>query len=233
VKLDGERIVITGATGGLGPSLVEAFLAVGGTVIAVARRKTGLHDLLAELRQHERLRIAECDVTDPDGVRALFHSLDEDAPVDHVCHAAGAFAHVPVPDLADDDISRLIRSNLTATAVVLREALGRMLPRGRGTFTAVAADRALEPAPGFGLYGAAKAGVVHLVSAAALETHGTGVRVNALLPGTMDTPANREAMPDADPSTWTSPRALARSAVWLAGTDAEGVSGALVRLPGK
>lgn len=233
MKLDGQRIVVTGATGGLGPSLVEAFLAVGGHVVATARRRTGLDALRASMQQHQRLDVAECDTADAAGVESLFDALERTGGVDVVVHAAGAFRYGAIADQGDADVQAVVGSNVLSTLYVVRGAVRRMAPRGRGSVIVVAADRALEPAANFSLYGAAKAAVTHLVQAVALETSAQGVRVNALLPGTIDTPGNRAAMPDADPAQWTSPRAIARAAVWLAGSDAEGVSGALVRLPGK
>lgn len=231
MKLDDKRVIVTGASGGLGPSLVEALLAVGAEVIAVARRRTGLDALRAEMRHHERLEVAECDVADPEGLAELVDAVARGGAIDGLVHAAGAFRYGPLIDQSDEDVTAVIRSNVVATTVVLRAVLRRMAAQRSGAAVVISADRALEPAASFSLYGAAKAAVTHLVQATALEVH-PDVRVNAILPGTIDTPANREAMPDADPSGWTSPRAIARTAVWLLGSDAEGVSGALVRMPG-
>ena len=233
MKLDGQRVLVTGASGALGPALVEAFLAVGADVVAAARRRTRLDALRAEMRQHERLHVAECDATDPAGVDALFEALERKGGIDVVVQAAGAFRWGPLSELDDADVAVMIETNLVATTWVVRAACRRMVPRGRGSIVAIAADRAREPAAGFSVYGATKAGVVHLVEAVAAELHGTGVRANAVLPGVIDTPENREAMPEADPKGFASPRAIARACVWLAGSDAEGVSGALVRVPGK
>ena len=233
MKLDGKRVLVTGATGGVGPSIVEAFLAVGAHVVASARRRTGLDALRAELRQHERLDVAECDAADPDGIERLLDALDRKGGLDGAVHAVGAFRYGPLADAGDGDVRAVIDANVLATAWLIRGAARRMAARASGSIVVIAADRAVEPAPGFAIYGAAKAAAVHLVQAAALEQHGTGVRVNAILPGTVDTRDNRAAMPEADPTSWASPRAIARACTWLVGSDAEGVSGALVRVPGK
>ena len=233
MKLDGTRVLVTGATGGVGPSIVEALLAVGARVIASARRRTGLDALRAELRQHERLDVAECDASDPEGVERLFEALERKGGLGGVVHAVGAFRYGLLAGASDDDVRGVIDANVLSTAWVVRGAARRMTGRGAGSIVVIAADRALEPAPGVAVYGAAKAASAHLVQAAALELHGSGVRVNAILPGVIDTPDNRAAMPDADPAGWASPRAIARACVWLLGPDAAGVSGALVRVPGK
>jgi NAD(P)-dependent dehydrogenase (short-subunit alcohol dehydrogenase family) len=223
---------VTGATGGLGPHLVEALLACGAHVVAAARVRTRLDGLRAGLEQHERMHVAECDATHPAGVEALLEDMDGRGGVDGVVHAAGAFVYGPLAERTDAEVERVIAGNLTSTVLVVRGALRRMVPRGRGRIVVVAADRALAPCPGFALYGAAKAGAVHLVQAVADEVHGSGVRIHALLPGVIDTPGNRSAMPDVDPAGWVAPAELAKAAVWLCSSGAQAVNGALVRLPG-
>lgn len=227
----GKRIVVTGATGGLGPSVVEALLSLGAEVIAVARRRTGLDALRATFAHHERLHVAECDVTDPEGIEALLEAVEGGGPLFGVVHASGAFTMGPLADLPAREVIRLVRGNLEASALVIGASLRRLLPRKEGSIVVIAADRALAPAPSFSLYGAAKAGVVHLVQATALEASSHGVRVNAILPGIIDTPDNRAAMPDADPSTWVRPEAIAKSVVFLLSSHAEGVNGALLTMP--
>ncbi|MFW5876580.1 MAG: SDR family NAD(P)-dependent oxidoreductase [Myxococcota bacterium] len=231
MDLHGHRILVTGSTGGLGPSVVEALLACGARVVAVARLRTRLDELRASFEHHPRLDVAECDVSVPQGVEALFDAVEAGGGIDAVVHAAGAFVCGPLAEHDDDEVERLVQSNVTSSALVVRAAVRRMLPRRSGRIVLVAADRALCPAPHFALYGATKAALVHLVQAMADEVHREGVRIHALLPGVIDTPDNRAAMPDTDPATWASPAAIAKAAVWLLGADAESVNGALVRLP--
>lgn len=231
--LHGRRVAITGATGALGAALVETFLASGARVVAVARLKTRLDELRASLRQHERLDVAECDLADPDGVDALFASLTGEEGLDAVVHCAGAFVHGDLIDVGSRDVARVVRSNLLASALVARAALVDMCARGRGSVVLVAADAALGPAPGMSAYAAAKAGVTHLVSSVAEELHGRGPTIHALLPGILDTPGNRLAMPDADPAGWVAMSTIARTAVYLAIPEGDGVNGALLRLPGR
>jgi NAD(P)-dependent dehydrogenase (short-subunit alcohol dehydrogenase family) len=232
LDLHGQHIVVTGATGGLGPHLVEALLACGAHVIAAARVRTRLDELRAGLAQHERLDVAECDATSATGVERLLDGVDRNGGLDAVVHAVGAFTYGPLAERSDAEVERLVACNLSSTALVLRGAVRRMVPRRSGSIVVVAADRALAPAPNFALYGASKAGAVHLVQALAEEVRPAGVRVNALLPGVIDTPDNRAAMPDADASGWVRPEELAKAAVWLCSVGARAVSGALLRLPG-
>ena len=232
MQVRGQRVLITGATGGLGPVLVEAFLALGASVIAVGRRRTALSELLARCQQHERLEVAECDLVDAEGVEALFNAITSKEPLDAVVHAAGGFVYAPLHEVSPAEIAAQVRLNVEASALTLRAALRVMRPRGSGRVVLVASDRATSPAPGFGIYGATKAAVVHLVETAALECAHSAVSVNALLPGIIDTPANQAAMPQSDRTGWVKPTDIANAAIWLCGPNATGVSGSLVRLPG-
>jgi len=225
----GKRVVVTGASGVVGSALVEAFLALGGHVMAVARRRTGLDDVRAAMRHHDRLRTAECDVADAEGVGAFFDALDRTGGVDAIVHAAGAFAHGALTDIADADVARLIDTNVRGTAHVLRHALRSMAARG-GAVVVIAAD-ARAPSADRALFGATQAAVEHLVAAAAADAARRAVRVNAILTGMLDTPERRCAHAGADTSSWVRPEAVARAAVWLAGSDGAQVTGALVRLP--
>jgi NAD(P)-dependent dehydrogenase (short-subunit alcohol dehydrogenase family) len=220
-------VLVTGATGGLGPSIVEAALALGGSVVAVGRRKTRADELRAEMRHHERLSVAECDVTDPAGLGALFAAVGRRGALDAVVHAVGAFRYGALRDASDADLTQLIDANVRSTLLVVREACRALPPSG--SIVVVGADR--PEAAMMAAYGATKSVISHLVGALALELGAGGPRINAVLPGTLDTHENRAAMPEADPSRWASPKAVARAVVWLIGPDAGGISGSLVRIP--
>jgi len=231
MNLRDRRVLVVGGSGGLGPSIVEACLALGAHVIAVGRRKTRLNELLARNAQHERLEVAECDVSDAVGTARLVEALERKGPIDGVVQAAGAFVFGRLTDLSEDDIDRMLTQNLRTTIVLLRAIVPPMMARKAGSIVVVASDRALDPEIGFSIYGAAKAGVVHLVQSVAKECLAYNVRINALLPSIIDTPDNRGAMPKADPSLWVSPQAIARAAAWLLTEDARGTSGSLLRFP--
>lgn len=227
-----KRVLVTGASGALGPAIVGALLAVGAKVIAGARRRTWLDALRAEMRDHDRLEVAEVDVTDPGGVEALVDAIDRDGGLDALVQCAGTYAHGPLADAPLEALDRVVRVNLWGTLLTARAAVRSMRLRNRGSIVLISAERALEPAANEGAWGASKAAVAHLGQSMAHETAGTGIRVNVVLPGTLDTEDNRAQAPEAE-ARFVSRDAIARSVVWLASDESKGVSGAWIRLVGE
>ncbi len=133
------------------------------------------------------------------------------------------------PDLTLLD--RQLRLNLRTAFVTSREGLRHMGPAG-GRVVLVGSRTVDAPAAGQAAYTAAKAGVHALVATLARELRGTGRTANAVVPGVIDTPANRAAMPAADHARWVPPAAIARVVLWLASPDAWPVSGAAVPVAG-
>jgi NAD(P)-dependent dehydrogenase (short-subunit alcohol dehydrogenase family) len=105
-----------------------------------------------------------------------------------------------------------------------------MLARRRGAIVNVAARAAFDPPASLAAYAASKAALVALTRALAKEVGPAGIRVNAIVPSTIDTPANRAAMPEADFSAWTPPAQIARVVLWLASDDAAPVRGSFVEV---
>ena len=232
-----SNALVAGGTGALGSAVVDLLLAQGSRVCVPWFTESEADDLRSshpDATARGRLRLSECDVTDPDQVAALLDVLEADwGPLWLACSAVGGYAgseHV-----ADLDgitlLDRMVRLNLRSALVVAREGLRHMAPNG-GRVVLVGARQAVQPSAGTAAYGAAKAGVVHLVGTLAEELKGTGRTANAVLPSMIDTPANREAMPNADHSIWVPPTAIARVIAWLASEDAWPVSGAAIPVYG-
>jgi NAD(P)-dependent dehydrogenase (short-subunit alcohol dehydrogenase family) len=135
----------------------------------------------------------------------------------------------PVTETSLDDFTAQWRINTVTAFLTCREAVRRMrMGKQGGRVVNVAAQAALEAPPGKIAYVSAKAAVAAMTRALAAETRADGIWVNAILPGTIDTPANRSAMPDADFSQWTRPESIARTVLWLLSADNEAVSGGLI-----
>ncbi|HEX3531390.1 MAG TPA: SDR family NAD(P)-dependent oxidoreductase [Thermoanaerobaculia bacterium] len=222
------RVLITGAAGALGRSVVRRFVAAGERVLAVGDR--GLAEIAA-MAPPDVVRIHQADLTVTSEVDRLFAVAEEDG-LAAVVHTVGGFRWGKTADFSDDDWSFLLKVNLDSTFRVFR-ATARAFTKARaGSLVAVASPAGLLGEPGMGAYAATKAGVLRLVESLARELAPVGARVNSVLPGTMDTAANRAAMPDADFSKWVTTDAVASVIHFLTTPAASAVNGAAVRVPG-
>lgn len=218
-------ILITGANGGLGSAVVEAFLATGATVYGAdrawknePRSNPRFHSVEADLMQS-----AECD-----RVAKLA------SPVDGLIHLAGGFGGGRlVAETPDETWEKMLGLNLRSAYCMFRAVLPGMVKAGKGRIVAVGARAALEPMANFAAYSVSKAAVVALVKTVALEVKDSGVTANVILPSVIDTPANRAAMPSADPSKWVTPESIANLLLWLVSDAARDVSGAAIPIYGR
>jgi len=219
-------VLVTGATGGLGPAVVKAFLDGGAAaVFGVARSWDGR-------RVHEgNFHPIEADLTTVAGCRSV---AERARPVDALVHVMGGFAGgTPVGATSDDDWRRMMDLNLNSAFYMIRELLPAMLEAGSGRIVAVGSRTGVEPTANLSAYAVSKAALHTLIRTVALEVVGTGVTANAVLPGVIDTAANRKAMPRADYTRWVRPEAIAEVVLWLASAEAAEVNGALIPVYGK
>jgi NAD(P)-dependent dehydrogenase (short-subunit alcohol dehydrogenase family) len=226
-------VFVTGGSGALCHAITHRFLAEGATVcvpwIVEAERERLQASVAADARP--RLMLERCDVLDERAVSRLVGDIAARfGRFDVLVSAVGGFA---MGELVQTDRAlwdRMLALNLTATYVAAWAALPHMLTAGTGRVVAVASRAVVPPAGGFIAYTVAKAGVIAFVQALAAETRGRGVSVNAVLPSTMDTPANRAAMPTVDPNTWVPVDAVAGAIAYLASESAAHVSGTLLAI---
>jgi NAD(P)-dependent dehydrogenase (short-subunit alcohol dehydrogenase family) len=227
------RVLITGAAGALGRSVVQRFLDAGDRVLAVDANEAALAEL-TDLAPSDILSVRRVNLADSGEVERLFDDAERTSGIPSaVVHLVGGFRWARFADLTDKDWSYLVTLNLETTFRVFRECARRFERAGGGAVVAVSAPAALLGEAGVGGYAAAKAGVLRMVESMAREMAPFGGRANAVLPGTMDTPANRAAMPDADPSQWASTDAVASAIHFLTTPAAAAVNGAAVRVPGR
>jgi NAD(P)-dependent dehydrogenase (short-subunit alcohol dehydrogenase family) len=164
------------------------------------------------------------DLLDLEKVRAFAQPFEE---VHALVLSAGGFAEARLESLESRDVDAMLEVNFK-TAVNALAAFAGKLARGAGAV--LVGSQSYAGAAGMAPYAASKAAVVSLMQSAASEWKPRGVRVNAVLPDTMDTPANRRAMPKADPSRWAKPEAVAEVIVWLCSPAASVVSGNAIRV---
>lgn len=227
-----DRVLITGAAGALGRAVAHYFLEAGESLLAVDVDEEALAEL-TPLAPSQRLAVRRADLARGEEVESLFAELARAGRLPRrLVHLVGGFHYALLRDYTDEAWARLLRMNLETTFHLFR-CCARYLERGGpGSIVAVASPAARATEAGLGPYGAAKAGVLCLVESLGRELAASGVRVNAIIPGTMDTPANRKAMPDTDPAAWVRPEDVAAVLHFLSSERAAAVSGAAVAVPG-
>jgi NAD(P)-dependent dehydrogenase (short-subunit alcohol dehydrogenase family) len=226
---DASRIVlITGAKGGLGNFVTRAFLEAGARVTGAAR------SIADRDFPHANFRAVSTDLSNGANAAALVDNLvRREGRIDGLVHLIGAFAGgAPVADTPEATFDQMLDLNLRSAFLMLRAALPHMREQSAGRIVAIGSVAALEPSPLAGAYAASKAALVSLVRTAARENRDKGIAANVVLPGTMDTPANRAAMPAADRSKWVDPQQVARLLVHLVIGEASQVTGAVIPVVG-
>ncbi len=229
--LDGQVVLVTGGTGALGAAVALGALRAGAAVVVTYRDERERRALADRAPQDARDRLdgIQADVTDGESVRRLVADLTaRHGRLDALVNAVGGFAGGDL--LATDERAwdTMLLLNLRSAYLCCRAALPAMLAAGRGRIVNVASRSVVPPTGGFLAYTVAKAGVIALTQALAQEVRGRGVTVNAVLPSTMDTEANRRAMPTADRRAWVTPDSVARAILFLASDAAADVTGTLL-----
>jgi NAD(P)-dependent dehydrogenase (short-subunit alcohol dehydrogenase family) len=225
-----RHVIVTGGTGALGAAVVGALVEAGATchvpyVVAAEAERFAL-------RQHERVKlVAMSDLGDEADVARLFGGVDQ---LWASIHLVGGFAMAAVAKTTKAELMKQLEMNLVTAFLCSRGAVNAMSGRG-GRIVNVAARPALEPRSGAGMaaYTASKAAVVALTIALAEEVAKLGILVNAVAPSTMDTPANRAAMPKADHSAWPKVEEVAATILFLASPLNAVTRGAIVPVYGK
>jgi|CZKS01.1.fsa_nt_gi NAD(P)-dependent dehydrogenase (short-subunit alcohol dehydrogenase family) len=218
-------ILITGANGGLGSAVVEAFLATDATVYGA--------DLAWKHQPHSNARFhpIEANLLEAPECDRVAKLAD---PVDALLHLVGGFGGgQPVAETPDETWDKMLGLNLRSAYTIFRAVLPGMLKAGKGRIVAVGARAAIEPIANFAAYSVSKAALVALVKTVALEVKDSGITANVVLPSVIDTPANRAAMPAADASKWVTPESIAGLLVWLVSDAARDVNGAAIPIYGR
>src|SRR5712692_3149369 len=226
--MKGKVVLVTGANGGLGTYVTQALLDAGATVIGLSRKiqqsecnSQGFTALPADISTSEGAKTAV------DSVIARFGRLDV------LAHTVGGFAGgKSIAETDDATFQRMFDLNLNSAFYLFRAALPAMRKTGNGRIIAIGSRAALEPGAGVGAYSASKAALVSLIRTLALENKDVGITANVILPGTMDTPANRNAIPNADVSKWVQPANIAGLITWLAGDAGKDITGAAIPVYG-
>jgi NAD(P)-dependent dehydrogenase (short-subunit alcohol dehydrogenase family) len=217
-------VAVTGAAGALGRKVVEVLSGAGWQVVGI--------DLAPLPAEGLALALGGVDLADEAAMGAAAARIAELGRLDGLVNIAGGFAWETVTDGKVETWDRLYAINVR-TALVASRALLPLLAVSRGAIVNIGAAASARAGPGMGAYAASKAGVARLTEALAEEHKHAGVRVNAVLPSIIDTPANRADMPDAAFDTWVTPGQLADVIAFLLSPAASAVTGALIPVTGR
>jgi NAD(P)-dependent dehydrogenase (short-subunit alcohol dehydrogenase family) len=223
-----RTVVVTGGTGGLGAAVTRAFLDEGWRVVV-----PWLFDQeLERVEEHGRLELVQADLMDPGAASEVVAAAGDDLRA--LVNLVGGFAAGGrVHETPIDDFEKQLRLNVRPAYLMCAAALPRLLAAGGGAIVCVSSRAALRPFSGAAGYITGKAAVLTFVDALHAEYRDDGVRANAILPSTIDTPANRRSMPDADFDTWVKPDEIARVVRFLCGDDAAVTSGGHIPVYGR
>ena len=223
-----QTAIITGGTGGLGAAVVARFIAGGWRVIVPWVNEAELE----RVERSDNLVLVQADLFDEQAVAALAAEAGPDLRA--VANLVGGFA--AGGRLHETNLSELegqLRINLTPAWLVSAAGIPAMLAAGEGAIVCVSSRTALEPFSGGAAYATAKRAVLGLVDALHVEYVKDGIRTNAVLPSTIDTPGNRAAMPDADPAAWVTAAQIGATIFDLCSSDFAATSGAHIPVYGK
>jgi NAD(P)-dependent dehydrogenase (short-subunit alcohol dehydrogenase family) len=218
----GGITVVGGGGGALGTAVVTRLTAAGRRVV-IPTRHPGRSATPAGATE------IECDLDDLASVARLRVAVEALGPWEAMVSASGGYAGGRAHEVEDAAVEGQLAANLLAPWRLARAAAASMVAAGAGGRIVIVASRAaVDVARGQAAYQVSKAAVLRLAQVMAAELQGHGITVNSVLPGTMDTPANRESMPKANRSSWVSTDAVAAVIEWLLSDAAAAVTGAAI-----
>jgi NAD(P)-dependent dehydrogenase (short-subunit alcohol dehydrogenase family) len=231
----GQVAMITGASGNLGGAAARAFRAAGAKLALVDRHEDVLKTLFPDLVDDSDCFISGCaDLTNPDDVSPVVQAAVEHfGRIDILANTVGGYrAGRPIHETSLDTWEHMINLNARSVFITTQCVLPFMLRQGSGKIIHLAARPGLLGRANMSAYSASKGAVIRLTESASAEVKDKGINVNCILPGTLDTPANRQATPDADPSYWVKPSSLAQVILFLSSDAARDIHGAAIPVYG-
>ncbi len=224
--------IVTGGTGGLGSAVVGRLLDDGWRVVVpwIVERE------LERVSERDGLELVQADLSDAAAVASVVQEAAGagEAPLRGVVNLVGGFAMgARVHETPIEDFDQQFRLNLRPTYLVTAAALPHLLSGGGGSIVCAGSRAAVQPFSGAAGYISSKAAVVAFAQAVAAEYKQDGIRCNAIMPSVIDTPANRESMPDAKHERWVKPAEIAGVIAWLLSDDSTPTSGAAIPVYGR
>ena len=231
-----NTVLITGATGAVGSVIASSFIDTAANMVLTGRRQESLDQFGEALKEADkRLLLFAADISRAGDVQDLMAAIEERfGGADILVNIAGGWiGGGKLADTTEEEWDSALDMNLRSAFLINRAVLPYMIERGWGRIVNFASKAAESPVSKQAGYNVAKAGVVALTASIASEYRRSGVAANVLLPGIIDTPGNREQMPDADFSRWVSVEDLAALVLLLCGKEGGSMNGAKIPVYGR
>ena len=225
-------VIVTGAFGALGQGVVTHLASLGASLALLDAAAAAPASLAGLGEQH--LVLAGVDLSNAAATdAAVLQVAARFGGLDGLVNVAGGFRWETIAGGSPDTWDLMYTLNIKTALNACRAALPLLKARGGGRIVNIGAGAAARAGLGMGAYAASKAGLQRLTEALAEECKDLGINVNAILPSTIDTPANRRDMPDADPARWVTPQQLADVVAFLLSPQASAVTGAALAVNGR
>jgi NAD(P)-dependent dehydrogenase (short-subunit alcohol dehydrogenase family) len=234
-NLAGKVVAVTGGFGALGAAVAKTLTAAGATVAILDHAPApGTASSTAAAHPVGALLFGGIDLAQEEAANSVLQRVvAATGRLDGLVNVAGGFRYDKLDGGSLETWDHLYRMNVRTAVVSCKAALPYLVKSGAGRIVNIGALGATKAAAGMGPYAASKAGVARLTESLADELKDRGVTVNAVLPSTIDTPRNRQDMPDADFSRWVPPSDIAEVIAFLLSDAASAVTGALIPIAGR
>ncbi|MBE0409248.1 MAG: SDR family oxidoreductase [Anaerolineales bacterium] len=236
IDFDGKVVMVTGAAGALGSVVARTFYGAGAKLVCVDLDRDGLERIFEGVSTSPGDYVNESiDLTNPDEVKAAVErTIKHSKRIDVLVNTVGGFrSGTPVHETSMKEWDFLMNLNARSVLVAVRAVIPNMLAQKDGAIVNVGARPGLEGQARMVAYSASKSAVIRLTESVSAEVKDFGIRVNCILPGTIDTAQNRKDMPKADFSTWVKPESLANVILFLSSEQARDIHGAALPVYGR
>jgi len=222
-------IIITGGAGALGNAVVMAFLQTGAKVVITFTREAEFNVLKTKAGAPENLLGVKTNVLDEASVKVMAQQVAAFGRIDVLVNLVGGYlGETPIIETTLEQFDKMIALNLKSAFLCCKHVLPVMMQQNAGRIINIGSQGGLQGAEGISAYAAAKAGLINFTQSLAAEGKRYHITANAIIPAVIDTPANRQAMPNADFSEWVAPEALARVILFLSSDGAQAITGAAI-----
>ncbi|PPQ35375.1 SDR family oxidoreductase [Rhodopila globiformis] len=222
-------ILVTGAAGNVGTALAKLLAPRAARVVLADTDRGRLAAVAGALEGSGHLALPDYDLTRSAAAEALVGKIQSDCGrLDGVATTVGGFSMATLADAGAEQWEAMFRLNVMTTWNIYRAAVPAIRQAGGGALVAIASAAGLRGSAQMAAYSATKSAVMRLTESLADELRGDRIRVNAVLPTTIDTPQNRAAMPGADTSLWVQPSEVAEAMAFLLSGAASGITGVLL-----